>query len=155
MRRDRAFVPAAQPSTTSPTRTILNAVAGPALIIGSVLLALRGIAFLPPLTDQHPDILSFWLPRSCMLGRALADGHVPLWNPYEMAGTWFAADPQSGWLSLSTMGTSLAFGCGGGLRAMIVLNPILAGERSAASPPGETTSGASTGGASAPPPNVL
>ena len=127
MRRDRAFVPAAQPSTTSPTRTILNAVAGPALIIGSVLLALRGIAFLPHLTDQHPDILSFWLPRSCMLGRALADGHVPLWNPYEMAGTWFAADPQSGWLSLSTMGTSLAFGCGGGLRAMIVLNPILAG----------------------------
>jgi hypothetical protein len=120
-------VSAAQPSTTSPTRTILFSLAGPALIIGSVLLALRGIAFLPHLTDQHPDILSFWLPRSCMLGRALADGHVPLWNPYEMAGTWFAADPQSGWLSLSTMGTSVAFGCGGGLRALIVLNPILAG----------------------------
>ena len=117
----------AQPSTPSRTRTILNAAAGPALIIGSVLLALRGIAFLPHLTDQHPDILSFWLPRSCMLGRALTEGHVPLWNPYEMAGTWFAADPQSGWLSLSTMGTSVAFGCGGGLRALIVLNPILAG----------------------------
>ncbi|HET8526412.1 MAG TPA: hypothetical protein VFM81_07215 [Actinomycetota bacterium] len=92
-----------------------------------MLLALRGIAFLPRLTDQHPDILSFWLPRSCMLGRALAQGHVPLWNPFEMAGTWFAADPQSGWLSLSTMGTSVAFGCGGGLRALIVLNPILSG----------------------------
>ena len=118
---------AAQPSKTSPTRTILSGFAGPALIIGSVLLALRGVAFLPHLTDQHPDILSFWLPRSCMLGRALAEGHVPLWNPYEMAGTWFAADPQSGWLSLSTMGTSVAFGCGGGLRALIVLNPILAG----------------------------
>ena len=118
---------AAQPSSRSPTRTILSAVAGPALIIGSVLLALRGIAFLPHLTDQHPDILSFWLPRSCMLGRALSQGHVPLWNPYEMAGTWFAADPQSGWLSLSTMGTSVAFGCGGGLRALIVLDPILAG----------------------------
>ncbi len=126
-RRDRAFVSAAQPSTTSPTRAFLFAAAGPALIIGSVLLALRGIAFLPHLTDQHPDILSFWLPRSCMLGRALVQGHVPLWNPYEMAGTWFAADPQSGWLSLSTMGTSVAFGCGGGLRALIVLNPILAG----------------------------
>jgi hypothetical protein len=126
-RRERAFVSATQPSTTSPTRTILRAVAGPALIIGSVLLALRGIAFLPHLTDQHPDILSFWLPRSCMLGRALSAGHVPLWNPYEMAGTWFAADPQSGWLSLSTMGTSVAFGCGTGLRALIVLNPILAG----------------------------
>ena len=126
-RSERISVSAAQPSTTSPTRSILTAVAGPALIIGSVLLALRGIAFLPHLTDQHPDILSFWLPRSCMLGRALADFHVPLWNPYEMAGTWFAADPQSGWLSLSTMGSSVAFGCGGGLRALIVLNPILAG----------------------------
>jgi hypothetical protein len=126
-RRDRAFVSAAQPSTTSRSRTVLSGLTGPALIIGSVLLALRGIAFLPHLTDQHPDILSFWLPRSCMLGRALAEGHVPLWNPYEMAGTWFAADPQSGWLSLSMMGTSVSFGCGGGLRALIVLNPILAG----------------------------
>src|SRR5262245_32627479 len=126
-RHPRATAPAPQPSTTSPTRALLAAVAGPFLIIGSVLLALRGIAFLPHLTDQHPDILTFWLPRSCMLGRAIASGHVPLWNPYEMAGTWFAADPQSGWLSLSTMGTSVALGCGGGLRALIVLNPIMAG----------------------------
>src|SRR5262245_29013820 len=126
-RRPRAPSPVSQTSTSSPTLRLLSAAAGPALIIGSVLLALRGIAFLPRLTDQHPDILSFWLPRSCMLGRALAQGHVPLWNPFEMAGTWFAADPQSGWLSLSTMGTSVAFGCGGGLRALIVLNPIMAG----------------------------
>ncbi|MGA9161247.1 MAG: hypothetical protein WB297_10355, partial [Actinomycetota bacterium] len=109
------------------TRRLVNAAAGPVLIVGSVLIALRGIAFLPNLSDQHPDILSFWLPRSCMLGRAIADGHVPLWNPFEMSGTWFAADPQSGWLSLPTMATSLLFGCGGGLRALIVLNPILAG----------------------------
>ncbi len=126
-RRPRAPAPVPQTSTSSPTLRLLAAAAGPALIIGSVLLALRGIAFLAHLTDQHPDILSFWLPRSCMLGRALAEGHVPLWNPFEMAGTWFAADPQSGWLSLSTMGTSVAFGCGGGLRALIVLNPILSG----------------------------
>ncbi len=106
---------------------MLHAAAGPALIVGSVLFALRGIAFLPNLSDQHPDILSFWLPRSCMLGRAIADGHVPLWNPFEMSGTWFAADPQSGWLSLPTMASSWVFGCGGGLRALIVLNPILAG----------------------------
>src|SRR5262245_37998465 len=126
-RHPRATAPAPQPSTTSPTRALLAAVAGPFLIIGSVLLALRGIAFLPHLTDQHPDILTFWLPRSCMLGRAIASGHVPLWNPFEMSGTWFAADPQSGWLSLPTMASSWVFGCGGGLRALIVLNPILAG----------------------------
>jgi hypothetical protein len=103
------------------------AAAGPLLILASVLVALRGIAFLPRLSDQHPDLLSFWLPRSCLLGRALADGRVPLWNPFEMLGAPFAADAQSGWLSLTSMGTSWAFGCGGGLRALVVLQPILAG----------------------------
>jgi hypothetical protein len=116
-----------EPPPPSTARLLVNAAAGPALIVVSVLIALRGIAFLPNLSDQHPDVLSFWLPRSCMLGRAIADGHVPLWNPFEMSGTWFAADPQSGWLSLPTMATSWLFGCGDGLRALIVLNPILAG----------------------------
>ena len=111
----------------SPLRRTAIAVAGPALIVVSVLVALRGIAFLPRLTDQHPDVLSFWLPRSCLLGRSIAQGHVPLWNPFEMIGTPFAADAQSGWLSLTSMATSLLSGCGGGLRAQIVLHPILAG----------------------------
>ena len=118
---------AGEPPPPSTARRLVNAAAGPALIVVSVLIALRGIAFLSNLSDQHPDVLSLWLPRSCMLGRAIADGHVPLWNPFEMSGTWFAADPQSGWLSLPTMATSWLFGCGGGLRALIVLNPILAG----------------------------
>jgi hypothetical protein len=103
------------------------AVAGPALIVVSVLIALRGFAFLPRLTSQHPDILTFWLPRSCLLGDALSSGHVPLWNPFEMAGTPFAADAQSGWLSVFTMAFSWAFGCGNGLRALVVLYPITAG----------------------------
>src|SRR5919197_2866227 len=126
-RRPRAPAPVSQTSTSSPTLRLLAAAAGPALIIGSVLLALRGIAFLPHLTDQHPDILSYWLPRSCLLGRPLSEGHVPLWNPYEMIGTPFAADPQSGWLYLPQMLLSWLFGCGGGLRAFIVVQPILAG----------------------------
>ncbi|HEX5937994.1 MAG TPA: hypothetical protein VFZ75_09950 [Actinomycetota bacterium] len=126
-RQPRALEPAPQPSTSSPTRRFLAAAAGPALIIGSVLVALRGIAFLPNLTDQHPDILSFWLPRSCLLGEALTDGSVPTWNPHELVGTPFAADPQSGWLYAPTMALSWLFGCGGGLRALVVLNPILTG----------------------------
>jgi hypothetical protein len=108
-------------------RRLAVALGGPALIVGSVLFAMRGFAFVPNLTNQHPDILTFWLPRSCLMGRALASGHVPLWNPFEMAGTPFAADPQSGWLYLPSMATSWAFGCGDGLRAFIVLNPVLAG----------------------------
>ncbi len=118
------------PATVGPAprrRRIAGALAGPALIVASALVALRGFAFAHRLTYQHPDILSFWLPRSCLMGRALRAGHVPLWNPYEMIGTPFAADAQSGWLSLPTMLASVAFGCGGGLRAIVVAYPILAG----------------------------
>jgi hypothetical protein len=111
----------------APVRRLAVALAGPGLIVVSVLIALRGFAFADLMSNQHPDILSFWLPRSCFLGRSLAAGHVPLWNPFEMAGTPFAADPQSGWLYLPAMLTSWSFGCGGGLRAFIVLQPILAG----------------------------
>jgi hypothetical protein len=100
---------------------------GPALIVASVLIAMRGFAFANLLSNQHPDVLSFWLPRSCLLGRSLAAGHVPLWNPFEMAGTPFAADPQSGWLYLPWMLLSWLLPCGAGLRAFIVLQPILAG----------------------------
>ncbi len=111
----------------SRARRLAAAVAGPALIVASVVLAERGFVFARLLTNQHPDILSFWLPRSCLMGRSLAAGHVPLWNPFEMAGTPFAADPQSGWLYLPWMLTSWLFPCGDGLRAFIVLQPVLAG----------------------------
>jgi hypothetical protein len=120
-----ARAPAAEPR--SALRRTAIAMGGPLLIVVAVLVALRGIAFLPRLSDQHPDLLSFWLPRSCLLGRSLAEGHVPLWNPFEMLGTPFAADAQSGWLSLGSMATSWLFGCGDGIRAQIVLHPILAG----------------------------
>lgn len=119
--------PAGGTEVPSRARRFAAAVAGPLLIVASVLFALRGFAFLPRLTNQHPDILTFWLPRSCLMGRALANGHVPLWNPFEMAGTPFAADPQSGWLYVPSMLTSWLFGCGDGLRAFIVLNPLVAG----------------------------
>ncbi len=119
----------ATPAFAVRARTLRAAsvLAGPFLIFASVLFAMRGFAFTNALTNQHPDILSFWLPRSCLLGRSLAAGHVPLWNPFEMAGVPFAADPQSGWLYLPSMLTSWALPCGEGLRASIVLNPLLAG----------------------------
>jgi hypothetical protein len=111
----------------SPVRRAAGVAGGPALIVASVLIAMRGFAFANLLSNQHPDVLSFWLPRSCLVGRSLAAGHVPLWNPFEMAGTPFAADPQSGWLYLPWMLLSWLLPCGAGLRAFIVLQPILAG----------------------------
>ena len=108
-------------------RRILAAVAGPALIVVCVLFALRGFAFTSNLTNDHFDILSFWLPRFTFLARSLDVGHVPLWNPYEMMGYRFAADPQSGWLYVPAMLLFTLLSPGAAMRALIVLNPLLAG----------------------------
>ena len=101
--------------------------AGPALIVAGVLFALRGFVFDDQLSDGHPDILSFWLPRFSFLGRSIAAGHVPLWNPFEMAGYRYAADPQGGWLYLLPMGLFSQLAPAAAMRAFIVANPIIAG----------------------------
>jgi hypothetical protein len=96
------------------------------LIVLCVLFALRGFALTPHLTNAQFDILSFWLPRFTFLARSLVAGHVPLWNPYEMMGYRFAADPQSGWLYLPAMATFATFSPGAAMRTLIVLNPLVA-----------------------------
>ena len=101
--------------------------AGPILIVGCVLIVLSPIAFGGRLTTQHIDLLPQWLPDYCFLGRSLVAGHVPAWNPYTLAGTPFAADPQSGWTYLPAMALFTAFSCDRALRYLVVLQPILAG----------------------------
>ncbi len=118
--------------TTTPVpsdrfRRIVAALAGPATIVAGVLFALRGFAFHPLLTNHHPDILAFWLPRFAFLGRSIASGHVPVWNPYEMLGYRFAADPQSGWLYAPPMLLFSILSPGAAIRSLIVFNPLLAG----------------------------
>jgi hypothetical protein len=110
-----------------PGRRAALAVAGPAVIVTAVLFALRGFVFADRLSDAHPDILSFWLPRFSFLGRSIAAGHVPLWNPFEMAGYRYAADPQGGWLYLLPMGLFSQLSPAIAMRAFIVANPIIAG----------------------------
>jgi hypothetical protein len=100
---------------------------GPVLIIVSVLFALRGFVVGSALTNQHPDLLTFWLPRWSFLGDSLAAGRIPIWNPYEMAGYRFAADPQSGWLYTPPMLLFSTLSPGLALRSFIALNPLLAG----------------------------
>ena len=90
-------------------------------------MALEGFVFHDRLTQAHPDILTFWLPRFAYLGRSIADGHIPLWNPYEMAGYRFAADPQGGWLYLTPMALFSTLSPAAAMRAFIVVNPLLAG----------------------------
>src|SRR6266513_5581534 len=111
----------------TPLRRALPALAGPALIVAAVLFAMRGFVFRGFLTDQHPDILAFWLPRWCYLGHSLRAGHVPVWNPLQFAGVPFAADPQSGWLYAPVMALFSTLGCGTALRMFVLLQPLLAG----------------------------
>jgi hypothetical protein len=101
--------------------------AGPALIVAAVVVTLRAFAFQGLITNEHPDILSFWLPRWSFLGRSLAAGQLPLWNPYEMLGSRFAADPQSGWTYLPPMLLFSTLRAGVAMAMMIVLHPTLAG----------------------------
>jgi hypothetical protein len=120
----------AEPSTawtTTRTGRAIAACAGPGLIVACVLFALRGFVFQDRLTAAHPDILTFWLPRFSFLGRELAAGHVPLWNPFEMAGYRYAADPQGGWLYLTPMALFSTLSPAAAMRAFIVSNPLLAG----------------------------
>ncbi len=124
--------PLTEPDTTNEGRSgrahrVLAAVAGPALIVVCVLFALRGFVLQDRLTQAHPDILTFWLPRFSFLGRSLADGHIPLWNPFEMAGSRYAADPQGGWLYLTPMALFSSLSPAVAMRAFIVVNPLLAG----------------------------
>ncbi len=108
-------------------RRIAVAWGGPLLIVALVSFALRGFVFDDRLTNEHPDLLAFWLPRWAFLGRSLRELQIPMWNPFEMQGYRFAADPQSGWLyaAPSTLFTLLSPGTA--MRIMVVLNPMLAG----------------------------
>jgi hypothetical protein len=108
-------------------RRVAAAWAGPLLILGLVAFALRGFLVEGRLSNGHPDILAFWLPRWSFLGRTLADGVIPLWNPFEMTGFRFAADPQSGWMYLPPMTLFALLGPGTAMVTMIALQPAMAG----------------------------
>ncbi len=99
--------------------------AGPAVIVATVLVMLRDFAFRGLLT--RIDVLQVWLPTYCFMGKRLAAGHIPAWNPHLMGGLPFAADPQSGWLYVPVMMLFSALRCDQAIRWMIVLQPLLAG----------------------------
>jgi hypothetical protein len=121
-----------EPAPPSPARvpsfvTRTAPIAGPLLIVLSVLIMTRGFWLGGRLSSEHPDLLSFWLPRWCAMGTAVAHGHVPTWLPNQFGGVPFASDPQSGWIYVPVL---LLFGvasCARALGLVITLNPILAG----------------------------
>jgi len=113
---------------TGPTRRLRRvavALAGPALIAGSVLVVLHEFAFGGRLAPS--DLSTYFLPTYCFLGKSLAGGHIPAWNPYTLAGTPFAADPQSGWMYAPAMLLFTVLPCAAAIQVMVVIQPILAG----------------------------
>src|SRR5439155_4614387 len=86
---------------------------------------LRKFAFRDLLTVA--DVRNEFLPWYCFLGKSLAAGHIPTWNPYSLAGAPFAAAPESGWAYAPPMLLFTLMGCGTAIRWMIVIQPILAG----------------------------
>jgi hypothetical protein len=117
-----------EPSPPSRARGLATALAGPLLIVLALLVVLHKffIGRLVPI-QYGTDILAYWIPNLCFLGKSLAAGHIPAWNPHVMGGLPFAADPHTGWLNLPAMALFTALPCQLALRWHIVLQPILAG----------------------------
>lgn len=108
-------------------RAALRSLAGPLLIAAAVILVLHDIILGGRVGNQNPDVLTVFLPNHCFLGRSLAAGTIPGWNPFTMGGAPFLADPQSGWMYAPAMLLYTLFPCGAALRLFIVLQPLLAG----------------------------
>jgi hypothetical protein len=49
------------------------------------------------------DTAAFFYPMFVAMGRRLAAGDLPGWNPHQFSGVPFAADPESGWMYLPAM----------------------------------------------------
>lgn len=119
---DIGDLPAARPAVA-----VARALAGPALIVGSVLVALHDFAFGGLVSRRNLDLVAYFFPNHCFLGRSLAAGHVPAWNPYAMGGVPFAADPQSGWGYLPATTLYSVLPCDVALRFFEILLPVLGG----------------------------
>lgn len=111
-------------------------------------MVLHGFLFQSRVSSQHPDLLGFWLPTYCFLGKSLAAGHIPAWNPHVMAGVPFAADPQSGWVYAPAMFLFSTLPCAVAIRLLVALQPALGGiglygflRREGLSRPAATTGG--------------
>lgn len=117
---------AAGPRPVARALAALRTAAGPVAIAAVVLGLLNGF-LAGRLSTQHPDLVQQWLPAHCFLGKSLASGHVPAWNPSAAGGVPWAADPQSGWMYLPAMALYSALPCNVALGWFVALQPVLAG----------------------------
>jgi len=105
---------------------VLKLVAGPFLIVASVLVILKDFAT-GSLFPRQFELLGEWQTTFCFLGRSLRAGHIPSLDPHVMGGIPYAPDPQSGWMNVPLMGLFTGLRCDLALRWYLILLPILAG----------------------------
>ncbi len=100
-----------------------------AVAVGAVCL-LAVAAELPLLKDGTVigmDTATGFHPWYAYLGEQLRTGHIPMWNPYQFAGTPFAADPESGWAYMPAMAFYTGLPLTAAANAFMAFHVLLAG----------------------------
>jgi hypothetical protein len=101
-----------------------------------VLLALLGVAFLlgvAPFLEPEPrtavsrDLYAYFFPRFVHVGRTLAAGALPSWNPWELCGVPFLASGQTGTLNPLVALVFAVLPPGPALAVHLVLHFVLCG----------------------------
>jgi hypothetical protein len=106
-----------------PTGRRADALALAALLVGIAVKSWERFHFGEWL--RRPDVINQFMPWWTYLGDELRSGNIPGWNPYQIAGTPFVGDPQSGWMYLPSMISFLFFGTVTGIKIYVVLHLIL------------------------------
>ena len=91
-------------------------------------LAVGCILFFPTFLGRVPafaDNVSFWAPNTAWWTAQVKDGYLPLWNPYTMGGTPFAADINHG-LFYPPHWAALFLGTAAATAVLLVLHAALA-----------------------------
>ncbi|CAN5561873.1 hypothetical protein BH24ACT22_BH24ACT22_20000 [soil metagenome] len=73
------------------------------------------------------DAVTQYIPWYSFLGEQLRSGEIPGWNPYQLSGTPFAADPLSGWTYLPAMVFFTFLPLASAVKAYLFFHPLLAG----------------------------
>ena len=73
------------------------------------------------------DAVTQFIPWYSFLGEQLRSGNVPGWNPYQVSGAPFAADPLSGWTYLPAMLFFALLPLASAVKAYLFFHPLLAG----------------------------
>lgn len=73
------------------------------------------------------DAVTQYIPWYSFLGEQLRSGEIPGWNPYQLSGTPFAADPLSGWAYLPAMVFFTSLPLVSAAKAYLFFHPLLAG----------------------------